>query len=251
MWRAMRNAALGVRTAGRPTSSNGASSFHLHWADVPAALEASVELEVIESPTVPALYFWALQASFGPDGGGAHLGLQWNPRHGGSTAVNWGGYERGGRILEGTPSGIASTVDDPNTRTWGWSAHRRYRLRIHRGSTPGWWSGEVADLETGAATHVRQLAGGGRYLERLMVWSEVFADCDAPSVAARWSRPSVLARDGGRSTPTGYRVAYQAYEKGGCTNTDASPAGEGVVQRTSTARTTPPGAIVPLARGTE
>jgi hypothetical protein len=145
-------------------------------------------------------------------------------------------------------SNIASSVDDPNTRTWPWSPGRRYRLRIHRGSRPGWWSGEVADLETGAATHVRQLAGGGDHLASLMVWSEVFADCDAPSVAVRWSRPSVLGGDGRRHVPSGYRAAYQPWERGGCTNTNSEPAPLGVIQRTSTSRATPDGTTIPLTR---
>lgn len=246
MWRRVVDAATGSRTSGRPTSSNGASSLHLHWLEAPAAIQASVELEVIEPPAVPALYFWAMQASFGPDGGGAHLGLQWNPRHGGSTAVNWGGYEPRGRILEGTSSPIASTVQDPNTRTWPWVPHRRYRLRIHRGSRPGWWAGEVADLETGAATHVRELAGGGDHLERLMVWSEVFAACDDPPVAVRWSRPSVMGLDGHRRVPSGYRASFQAYERGGCTNTDVRVDAQGAVQRTSSPRRTADGATLLL-----
>lgn len=247
MWQAIRNAVVGRRVSGRPTSSNGASSMHLHWLDLPAAIEAAVELEVVVPPAVPDLYFWALQASFLPGGGGAHLGLQWNPRHASSTAVNWGGYGTDGRILAGTASSIASTVEDPNTRTWPWSASRRYRLRIHRGDESGWWAGEVTDLHSGAATHVRQLAGGGEMLGSLMVWSEVFADCAAPSVSVRWSRPSVLTPDGRRVRPSGYRVNYQAFERGGCSNTDATPdPGGGVIQSTATVRTTRTGAVIPV-----
>src|SRR4051794_29985274 len=69
---------LGPRVSGLPTSSNGASSLHLMW-EVPTSaplVEVAVTLVVPKAPLTDALYFWALQASFG-DGGGAHLGLQW------------------------------------------------------------------------------------------------------------------------------------------------------------------------------
>lgn len=243
-WRRLLTGATGRRVEGGPTSANGASSLHLHWERLPGAIAASVELEVIEPPVVDRLYFWAVQASFEPGGGGAHLGLQWNPRHPGSTAVNWGGYEPAGRVLDGTDSTIPSDVDDRNTRTWGWIPRRRYRLRIHRGDRPGWWSGEVADLATGAASHVRQLAGGGDRLDRIMVWSEVFADCEAPSVGVRWSRPVVLGADGRHRRPATYRVDYQPFEAGGCTNTTAVPAKTGVEQWTATDRVVAPGATV-------
>jgi len=246
MWRTILDAARGRRTSGRPPSPNGASSFHLHWLDLPPALEASVELEVIAPPSIASLYFWALQVSFAPSGGGAHLGLQWNPRHPGSTAVNWGGYERGGSILQGTVSTLASPVDDPNTRTWPWLPQRRYRLRVHGGSDDGWWAGEVTDLATGGATRVRQLAGGGDRLDSVMVWSEVFADCGGPTVAVRWSRPSALLANGRRLSPSGYRVAYQPYERGGCSNTNSEATADGVIQRTATERTTPLGTTIPV-----
>lgn len=241
MWRPLADFFMGRRTRGRPPSGNGASSFHLVWGDVPPAREATVELEVVRAPTVERLYFWALQASFAPGGGGAHLGLQWNPRHQGGRAVNWGGYESSGAILSGTPSPLVSTVDDPNTRTWPWVPGRKYRLRIHRSREPGWWSGEVTDLVTGAATHVRRLAGGGELLTGLVVWSEVFADCDDPSVAVRWSRPRALLPDGRIVSPAGFECRYQGFEKGGCTNTDSRPDQHGVTQITNTERTNPAG----------
>ena len=200
-----------------------------------------MELEVVQAPMVERLHFWALQASFAPGGGGAHLGLQWNPRHQGGRAVNWGGYEPGGAILSGTPSTLVSTVDDPNTRTWAWEPGRKYRLRIHRSREPGWWSGEVTDLVTGGAAHVRRLAGGGELLTDLVVWSEVFADCDAPSVAVRWSRPRALLPDGRIVSPARYGCRYQRFEQGGCTNTDSRADEGGVLQITNTERTNPPG----------
>ena len=84
------------RVTGRPTSANGASSMHLHW-ELPSGrfVALSVDIEVEDTPRVTDLYFWAVQANFGDQGGetgGAHLGLQWNRRHPDNTAVNWGGY---------------------------------------------------------------------------------------------------------------------------------------------------------------
>ena len=105
---------------------NGASSFHLAW-DAPTGpwIGADVVLEVTEPPTVPALYFWALQVSFedrGRAAGGAHLGLQWYPPHPGSTAVNWGGYAPDGRELDGSNSLLPSATGNPNTRDFALAA---------------------------------------------------------------------------------------------------------------------------------
>ena len=240
MWRSLANLVMGRRDQGFPTSGNGASSMHLHWMGITEAVEASVVVEVIEPPVVDSLYFWALQATFAPGSTGAHLGLQWNPRHPSSTAVNWGGYDGRGGLLEGTESTIPSTIDDPNTRSWSWLARRRYRLRIGRGRSSEWWTGEVTDLATDETVEVRQLRGGGEFLTGLMVWSEVFASCDAPSVAVRWSDSVVVDPSGSVISPPEVRVSYQDYVRGGCTNTNTAADDSGIVQRTNTDRTTPP-----------
>lgn len=129
-----------VRTSGRPTSGNGASSFHLWWS-VPYGRmlsAAAVTLEVVEPPATDRLVFWALQVSFvKPGGGGAHLGLQWNRRHPGGTAVNWGGYAPDGSLLSGSASPLPSTPDDPNTRDLLWWPRRPYRLSIIPVEEPG------------------------------------------------------------------------------------------------------------------
>ena len=63
----------GGRVTGDPPSGNGASSFHLFW-DLPGEFAAvSATVEVVIAPTVPRLYFWALQASFVE--AGRHLDL--------------------------------------------------------------------------------------------------------------------------------------------------------------------------------
>ena len=208
-----------TRTSGPPTSTNGASSMHVHWPARPGTTELEVTLEVLEPPRTPHLHFWALQATFlGPGGrriGGAHLGLQWHPHHPGSTAVCWGGYrdDGSGRELDGDPAPLPSATGNPNTRDLTWHPQRPYRLRITAGG-----DGFVDDVL------VRRLyVEGAVELAHPVVWSEVFAPCDAPSTAVRWS---------GVGTPA--RLTYQSYADGGCTNVRTMPHGDGAwIQRTN------------------
>lgn len=236
-----------VRDSGIPPSGNGASSFHLIWqTPYPTVTAVRATLEVTQPPRTPDLYFFALQATFtGPQGdrGGAHTGLQWNLRHPGSTAVNWGGYRTqslGGDILPGTESELPSRPSDPNTRDYPWKPNRPYRLMIEPGYVPGWWLGTVTDLTTGQATPIRELDGGGRTLRAPMVWIEAFAPCDGPSVEVRWSDLAVAPETGRWEPVTSIVTNYQAYRAGGCTNTNISISTDGsdFVQATSTARTT-------------
>ncbi|MGI9611128.1 MAG: hypothetical protein ACR2NL_12620 [Acidimicrobiia bacterium] len=235
-----------ARIAGRPPSGNGASSFHLHWQLPPSAPLIGVQatFEVVHPPQVENLYFWALQASFG-DGrrteGGAHLGLQWNSRHPGRRAANWGGYHHSGRILDGSGSALPSTPNDPNTRDYAWRPHTPYRFRITRVSDG--WRGEIADLTAGTSVAVRDLYSPGTELVAPMVWSEVFAPCEAPQVAVRWSAFGALTVDRQVVVPGALRVNYQAYEAGGCSNTNVLADGDGVVQVTNTERTVPQGTV--------
>src|ERR1700678_1458228 len=93
------------KMTGRPTSPNGASSFHLWWA-MPAGgpwREVQATFELRRPPERSVLYFWALQVGFARQGrrlGGAHTGLQWHPAAS-TGAVNWGGYGPGGGELPG------------------------------------------------------------------------------------------------------------------------------------------------------
>lgn len=242
--------------SGGPPSANGASSFHLGWVlgDLAGGsarselVEAEVTFEVLEPPSVASLYFWALQVDVA-DGsrrvGGAHLGLQWHPSHPGATAVNWGGYHQGGGELDGTRSALPSATGNPNTRDLGWAPGRRYRLRVVRAATSDHgapaWRGSVRELGGGPELVVRDLFLPGDRLAGVTMWSEVFADCDAPSVLVRWSDPLVRRRDGRESAPVGLSVNYQSDQQGGCANTDSSPDPVGVLQRTSTSRRTPQG----------
>jgi hypothetical protein len=229
------------RVAGRPPSANGASSFHLIW-EVPENLvlaEVAVTLLVPALPTVPRLYFWALQASF-PSGAGAHLGLQWGAdtsrrmRH-----VNWGGYGPDGTELSGSTSELPSSFGNANTRDYDWSEGRPYRLRIskdHEG-----WAGWVGD------TLVRHLDIPDESLVEPMVWSEVFADCDHPEVTVRWSNPMVTTKSG-HQVPIRAAVAhYQSKNEGGCTNTSSTVVGDTFVQTTATARRSPSGTRLVIA----
>lgn len=230
-------------TSGRPRSANGASSFHLFWeAPEGAWTGAEAVLEVVRAPVVRALYFWALQVSFvdrGRAGGGAHLGLQWHPAHPGSTAVNWGGYDDNGRELTGSASELPSETANPNTRDYAWRPGRAYRLRVDRGAqAPGGltaWTGSVVDLASGERTVVRDLFARGTHVGSPMVWSEVFADCDAPGVEVRW-RDLRLVDAQGTHAVEAVVVNYQRVQDGGCVTTDSEVRGDDLVQRTGVRR---------------
>jgi hypothetical protein len=241
----------GPRTRGFPPSGNGASSLHLGWRLPPGAghlVEAAVTLEVTQPPVVDHLYFWALQMGF-PGTGAAHLGLQWNRAFPGFGAANWGGYAIDGSLLRGTESELPSAPGDPNTRDYAWEPRRAYRLRVHRAGD-GLWRGDVTDVSTGVATAVRELIAASPFLTDLMVWSEVFARCDDPSVTARWSDFVAVEERGERFAPVALVANYQSHAAGGCANTTSVLDGRGgVLQITNAQRTTEGGAILqPRAR---
>jgi hypothetical protein len=245
------------RVSDEPSSGNGASSFHLLW-DLPQVplTEVAVTLEVVVPPIVPRLYFWALQVSFASSArlqGGAHLGLQWNPRHPGGTAVCWGGYGPGNRshaTLDGTESAMPGLRGDPNTRHFSWVPGHRYRLRVSR--VPGArgdgvaWRGTVTDLEEGVEWVVRDLFSRGEYLFSPMVWSEVFARCELPSASVRWSDLEAKAAGGETLRPHHVRVNYQTRAEGGCANTTVVADGLGILQITSVERQVPQAAVLPV-----
>lgn len=243
-----RVASGGQRTTGLPTSSNRASSFHLAWVwdgPEPDLVEVAATLTVVDPPTVDRLHFWALQASFleGPGAGrrhgGGHTGLQWHPGHPGGTAVNWGGYGADGRELPGSTSPLPSALGNANTRDLSWEPGRPHRLSIHRG-LDGW----AASVD---GTVIRELHVGGDWLGSVLVWSEVFARCDDPTSAVRWSDLSATTRTGATVRPRAVQTRYQSVPDGGCSNTSSDPDGAGgVVQRTCVTRTSRPGALLPL-----
>lgn len=207
--------------------------------DVPL-VEVSATLEVLIPPAVDRLYFWALQASFvdraGHVGAG-HLGLQWNARHPGHGAVNWGGYATDGTILSGSPSPLPSARNDRNTRDYMWQPKRPYRFRISRSpDRSAAWRGEVIDIESGDTTTVRDLYGGGDYLAAPIVWSEVFARCEHPSVQVKWNDMHGRGSDGTSYRPRAVKVNYQSQEHGGCANTSVRIDEGGVTQMTNVER---------------
>jgi len=234
-----------ARTTGFPTSSNRASSLHLRWdwgPRPPELVAVEVDLTVVDPPHgdgADHLYFWALQASFS-GGGAGHVGLQHHPAHPGRRAANWGGYAAGGGgELSGTESPFPSARNNPNTRDFDWVPDRPYRIGIRRGATG--WAGTVDGIV------LRELHAGGARLRDILVWSEVFARCDHPSAAVRWSGFAGTTADGDIVRPRAVHVNYQREAAGGCSNTSSEPddAG-GIVQRTNTARATPQGAVLPL-----
>jgi hypothetical protein len=102
------------------------------------------------------------------------------------------------------------------------------------------WRAELDDPNTGATVAIRDLWCRGDRLVDPMVWSEVFAHCDDPTVRVRWTDFS--ARTASTTvTPVAVSVNYQSYADGGCTNTDAFDDGVGIVQATRSERVTPQG----------
>jgi hypothetical protein len=247
----------GKRTSGEPPSTNGASSFHLVWEMPPAPLSrVSATLEVLQPPAVRRMYFWALQVSFVSGrslAGAAHLGLQWNPRHPDSAAVNWGGYgpeDAGSTLLRGSEAPSPGSRGDPNTRDFPWEPGRRYRLSVE--ATPGEeesWRGAVTDVDGDAETVVRDLYSAGDHMASPMVWSEVFARCEHPSVAVRWSDFAAVTTDGDTLDPLRVRVNYQPRTDGGCDNTTVIVDELGFLQVTAVQRQIPQGATLPVPGG--
>lgn len=204
-------------------------------------------LAVLRPPATDDLVFWALQVGFSEGDrrtGAAHVGLQWHVSHPDARAVNWGGYHEGGGLLEGTDSELSSATDNPNTRDFPWQPGVEYGLTIEPGTRTGWWRASVLDRSSGRSQVIRELHGGGDRLTAPVVWSEVFAACDAPGVTVRWANPQLERFEGGVWEPEGYRVTYQTVAAGGCSNTDVTPDGNGVLQHTATRRRTRTGAVV-------
>jgi len=230
---------------------HGVSSFHLWWQGVDGGaplVEVAATLEVLHQPAIDRLYFWALQTSFISDRGthgAAHIGLQWNPRHPGSKAVNWGGYADVAdvrSILEGSPSPLPSTPADPNTRDYPWQEGVAYRLRVYR--SPVGWRGSVTDLATGVESVIRDLYAPGDRLGSFVVWSEIFAACGHPQTVVQWSDFSAVSSDGDVRHPASVRLTFPT--GGDCPNTDVVMSQGGLLQITNTVRTARDAAVLPV-----
>ncbi len=255
--------------------------MHLRWLDLPSDVQAvEVDLEVEGVPPTPHLRFWALQASF-VDGaasqGAGHLGLQWIDGYPGHTAVNWGGYRNGGGELTGTESALPSARGNVNTRNYQWTPGQVYGLRIEKsgsrpeasasvdghgsrpeasasvdghGSRPGvsrtnsTWRGVVIDRATGEAVVVRELVCPGTNLDHIVMWSEIFAPCDAPKLTVAWSNATAITPTGAHPI-TSFSVSYQSVADGGCSNSDVSVGRDGrVIQTTNIDRQTAAGSVI-------
>ncbi|MGI9607194.1 MAG: hypothetical protein ACR2P0_13745 [Acidimicrobiales bacterium] len=233
-------------TTGPPTSSNGASSHHVFWElDAPRddpIVRVAATLRIVETPSVAKLYFWALQATFRAGTramGGAHLGLQHHPAYPGNGAANWGGYHRAESGSSGELSGsdltVASTLRNSNTGDYPWQPGRAYRLAIEPAG-PGRWSGSITDGDTGLRTTLRELWVDADRLTDFVVWTEAFADCDAPPVEIRWSDLESTTASGVAIRPPSVRFGYQKVGDGGCSTSSSHAAFidgiDVVVQRT-------------------
>ena len=108
------------------------------------------------------------------------------------------------------------------------------------------WRGSLTHVETGEETVVRDLYSTGTHLVRPMVWSEVFARCEQPTVVARWGNLRALDAAGREVRPGYVRVNYQSRADGGCDNTTVGVDELGVLQITSADRRVPQGAMLPV-----
>ena len=224
--------------------------MHLYWEIGNEPLkELSATVEILDEPQVNRIYFWALQASFYKDltrKGGAHFGLQHNPRHNDNKAVNWGGYNNSGKVLSGTVSDLPSTPNDVNTRDYTWHPNTRYRYRIYQSDISHLWRGEITNLTTGEKTIVRDLEIDATHMTQPMVWTECFADCNASSAAVAWSGFEATTLSGGIIKPSLAKANYQTHAKGGCANTNSFSEVNGIIQKTNTTRTTKQGSMLRL-----
>lgn len=230
-----------------------ASSFHLWWR-LPVTeplVEVRATCEVVVPPRVDRLYFWALQVGFS-DGrrthGAGHAGLQWHSRGRRGRAVNWGGYHDprdGGRELPGSRPTLPALNPQGNTARYSWQAGSPYCFRVF-GSDAG-WRATVSDVATGEETVIRDLHAPGLYLVDPVVWSEVFASCDDPSVTVRWTKLEAVTAVRSIVRSRRVMVTYQDRDVGGCTNTTVDTDDVGVLQTTNASRIVPHGAemVVP------
>ena len=134
---------------------------------------------------------------------------------------------------------MPSATGNANTRYLSWQPGQPYTLTIERAAGGGW-------AETADGLRIRTLEAGGDRLDTLMVWSEVFARCDAPPVAVRWSGFRTTTMQGRTVTPVAVHVNYQRRAQGAATTQTALVKGDAVRQITGTKRLVPQDARLPL-----
>ena len=143
-------------------------------------------------------------------------------------------------VIRATTTAVTAVDGNANTRLFAWEPGVAHRLRVHRSPTGYGWRASVDEVV------VRDLFAGGEHVTGLMVWSEVFAACDDPSVVVRWSRFAAVDEAGTAVVPSAVAVTYQAFGDGGCTNTDVSADDVGVRQVTGVPRRAPHGTVFQL-----
>lgn len=227
-----------------------ASSFHIalgtpavspgHEYDIWSSREAAVTLRVLEEPTVDELYFWAMQVNWYDEEfnlmGGGHVGLQFHPDFvsSGKHAVNWGGYDADNNLLSGTESSLPSDTLNDNTRNFDWQVGKAYRLKVFS-IGDDFWRATINGFV------IRDLyVPGATFMVPEYLWSEVFADCDDPSVLVEWSFPTVT--DAVETFPI--ETGTLNYQDPGCDNTNTYGDNGRVYQQTNTTRVNPTNDIV-------
>lgn len=147
--------------------------------------EAEAKLTIVTPPVPAELYFWAIQVVFYDASlnrvGAAHAGLQWVPAQMNSKGVNWGGYSDVTDLeMEGTVSDFPSLSGNANTRDYDWDVDTEYTFRIFPVGGEMWRCQingvTIRDLEVPDAVFIADPA----------VFSEVFAECSAPSSKVKW-----------------------------------------------------------------
>ena len=225
-----------VRDSGLPTSSNGASSFHLFLpeSDTVFAEEVCATINIGADPDDNFLRFWALEVDFADTAGGlfgaAHMGLQWIDGFPDSNAVNWGGFDANGVLLTG-PGFLAG---GPNTFEYDWTPNTDYKYRVYYVS-PGVARAEITDLSTGVVTPIRDLnVGNNATLFRApRVWGEIFAPCDdLEPLCWEWTDWN-WTLNGVNDTPGSVFANYQSHADGGCTNQSTIETADGAMQCTN------------------
>lgn len=133
----------------------------------------------------------------------------------------------------------------------GFTAWRATITPLAAGPDAGVSANVGSPAHTAEPQVIRDLWAPGDRLVSPMVWSEVFARCDAVPVRVAWSNPTAIDERGGVHRVQSARVNYQSVADGGCSNTEVSVTaaadGPAWLQSTSTERRTRPGTPLRLA----
>ncbi|MBK9297874.1 MAG: hypothetical protein IPN02_13790 [Candidatus Microthrix sp.] len=127
----------------------------------------------------------------------------------------------------------------------GFTAWRATITPLAAGPDAGVSANVGSPAHTAEPQVIRDLWAPGDRLVSPMVWSEVFARCDAVPVRVAWSNPTAIDERGNVHRVQSARVNYQSVADGGCSNTEVSVTaaadGPAWLHSTSTERRTRPG----------